>query len=151
MRQENCSLRWTRTRSALSSAGTGTQNPCESVSIAELMIKVSIGKMTVPFNPVETAQETGFELLDYRAEGARLLQYLPLYHRDLFDRRIITYECALTHAITYLAPSPSRYESHQTGLSFHRGSQGPVLQESIYRVIRQSTIRFGQVFQYKRI
>ncbi len=60
-----------------------------SVTVAELMIKASIGKLTVDFNPAEIAIESGFELLDFRAEDALLLKELPFHHRDLFDRMLI--------------------------------------------------------------
>ncbi len=80
-----------------------------SVSITELMIKASTGKMTVPFNTVEIAEETGFELLDYRAEDALLLQDLPLYHRDPFDRMIITQGIAHGYTIMTCDPLFSQY------------------------------------------
>ncbi|MBN2861005.1 MAG: type II toxin-antitoxin system VapC family toxin [Sphaerochaetaceae bacterium] len=75
-----------------------------SVSITELMIKASIGKMTVPFNPVEIAQETGFELLDYRGEDALLLKELPLHHKDPFDRMIISQ--GIAHGYTIMTSDP---------------------------------------------
>ncbi len=61
-----------------------------AVSIAEIMIKSSLGKLTVPFNPVTIAEETGFDVLEYRGEDALLLADLPFHHRDPFDRMIIT-------------------------------------------------------------
>lgn len=61
-----------------------------SISIAELMIKSSIGKIDVNFDPVESAEKCGFELLSYTAEDAALLKDLPFHHRDPFDRMLIT-------------------------------------------------------------
>jgi PIN domain nuclease of toxin-antitoxin system len=60
-----------------------------SVSIAEMMIKASIGKLTVDFDPVEMAQKMGFELLDFNAKDALLLKDMPLHHKDPFDRMLI--------------------------------------------------------------
>jgi len=79
------------------------------MSIIELMIKVSIGTVAVAFTPGKTAQETGFELLDYRAEDALLLQDLPLYHRDPFDRMIITQGIAHGYTIMTCDPLFSQY------------------------------------------
>lgn len=60
-----------------------------AVTVAELMIKASIGKLVVDFNPAEIAVESGFELLDFSAEDALLLRELPFHHRDPFDRMLI--------------------------------------------------------------
>jgi PIN domain nuclease of toxin-antitoxin system len=60
-----------------------------SISIAEIMIKASIGKLDVQFNPVDEAKICGFELLDFRGEDALVLGPLPFHHRDPFDRMLI--------------------------------------------------------------
>jgi PIN domain nuclease of toxin-antitoxin system len=65
-----------------------------AVSIAEMMIKSSLGKLEIPFDPKEMAEATGFDILDYRGEDALLLKILPFHHRDLFDRMIITQSLA---------------------------------------------------------
>lgn len=61
-----------------------------SVSIAELMIKSSIGKIEIDFNPIEIAQESGFEQLDFSSEDALLLKEMPFHHKDPFDRMLIS-------------------------------------------------------------
>ena len=61
-----------------------------SVTIAELMIKTSIGKIQIDFDPVQYAIESGFEMLDYTGQDALKLKKLPFYHRDPFDRMLIT-------------------------------------------------------------
>jgi len=61
-----------------------------SISIAEMMIKSSIGKLDVDYDPVEMAEKSGLKLLDFSAEDARLLQTLPMHHRDPFDRMLIS-------------------------------------------------------------
>jgi len=60
-----------------------------AVSIAELMIKHSIGKIEIDFNPIEMAQKTGLELLDFSSIEAMMLGNLPFYHKDPFDRMLI--------------------------------------------------------------
>ncbi len=61
-----------------------------SVSITELMIKSSIGKLEVNFDPIEIAKQSGFELLDFSAEDALALKELPFHHKDPFDRMLIS-------------------------------------------------------------
>lgn len=60
-----------------------------SISIAEIMIKASIGKLNVHFDPAEMAQKAGFELLDFSAKDALLLKDMPFHHKDPFDRMLI--------------------------------------------------------------
>jgi PIN domain nuclease of toxin-antitoxin system len=60
-----------------------------SISIAELMIKSSIGKLKLTFNPIEVIEKTGFEKLDFRCEDALLLGKLPFHHKDPFDRMLV--------------------------------------------------------------
>ena len=61
-----------------------------SVSITELMIKSSTGKIEINFNPIEIAQQSGFELLDFSAEDALSLKEMPFHHKDPFDRMLIS-------------------------------------------------------------
>ena len=61
-----------------------------AVSITELMIKSSIGKLQMDFNPIVIAEKSGFELLDFSAEDALALKEMPFYHRDPFDRMLIS-------------------------------------------------------------
>lgn len=61
-----------------------------SISITEIMIKASLGKLEVDFDPVAVAVESGFELLDFSAEDALALKELPFHHRDPFDRMLIS-------------------------------------------------------------
>ena len=60
-----------------------------TMSIAELMIKHSIGKINIDFNPIEMAEKTGVEIISFSGAEAMLLSQLPLHHRDPFDRMII--------------------------------------------------------------
>jgi len=60
-----------------------------SVSIAEIMIKASIGKLQIDFDPVELARQSGFELLEFTARDALPLKDMPFHHKDPFDRMLI--------------------------------------------------------------
>ena len=60
-----------------------------AISIAELMIKHSIGQIEINFDPIELARKTGLELLDFSGADAVMLGKLPFYHKDPFDRMLI--------------------------------------------------------------
>ena len=57
-----------------------------SVSIAEIMIKASLGKLRFDHDIIGCAEQLGFELLSFAAADADLLRDLPFHHRDPFDR-----------------------------------------------------------------
>ena len=61
-----------------------------SISITELMIKSSIGKLDVNFDPISIAKKSGFELLGFSAKDAMALKTLPFHHKDPFDRMLIS-------------------------------------------------------------
>jgi len=61
-----------------------------SISITEIAIKVSLGKLELRFDPIDAAERSGFEMLDFSAKDALLLKDLPFHHRDPFDRMLIT-------------------------------------------------------------
>jgi PIN domain nuclease of toxin-antitoxin system len=60
-----------------------------SISIAEIMIKASIGKLAVSFDPVKMVEACGFELLAFKGGDALLLKDMTFHHKDPFDRMII--------------------------------------------------------------
>lgn len=60
-----------------------------SISIAEIMIKTSLNKLDIPFDPIEMVEKSGFEFLDFSAKDAVLLRDMPYHHRDPFDRMLI--------------------------------------------------------------
>lgn len=70
-----------------------------SISIAEMMIKASIGKLKVSFDPMEMVKQSGFEFLDFRSEDALLLKDMPFHHRDPFDRMLIAQSMANQYPI----------------------------------------------------
>lgn len=60
-----------------------------SVTVAELMIKTSLGKLNINFDPIEMISEIGFEQIDFSAADAMRLKSLPFHHKDPFDRMLI--------------------------------------------------------------
>lgn len=54
------------------------------------MIKSSLVKLEIDFDPIQIAQESGFELLDYSAADAMTLKEMPFHHKDSFDRMLIS-------------------------------------------------------------
>ena len=65
-----------------------------SISIAEIMIKSSLGKLDISFDPVEMVKNSGFELLDFKGNDALLLKEMPFHHKDPFDRMLIAQSIA---------------------------------------------------------
>ncbi len=70
-----------------------------AVSITEIMIKASMGKLDVHFDPVAAAKESGFELLPLTGEDALSLQDLPFHHKDPFDRMLIAQSISRNYAL----------------------------------------------------
>lgn len=60
-----------------------------SISVAEIMIKSSLGKLAFEADIAEIVEESGFEVLDFGVNDALLLKELPYHHRDPFDRMLI--------------------------------------------------------------
>ncbi|MCL2423445.1 MAG: type II toxin-antitoxin system VapC family toxin [Micrococcales bacterium] len=60
------------------------------VSVAEISIKTSVGKLTVPEDYLTTMAQSGFVELTLTAAHAHTLRTLPWHHRDPFDRLIIS-------------------------------------------------------------
>ena len=60
-----------------------------AMSIAELMIKSSIGKINIEFDPIEMMKKMQIDVLDFAGIHAMALGELPFYHKDPFDRMII--------------------------------------------------------------
>jgi PIN domain nuclease of toxin-antitoxin system len=60
-----------------------------AMSIAELMIKSSIGKINIEFDPLEMTKIMQIDVLDFSGIHAVALGKLPFHHKDPFDRMII--------------------------------------------------------------
>ncbi|MCP4179663.1 MAG: type II toxin-antitoxin system VapC family toxin [bacterium] len=80
-----------------------------SVSIAELMIKSSIGKIKIDFDPVFYAKEAGLELIDFTPNEALLLKDLPFFHKDPFDRMLI---CQSIHNNYHLMSDDMKFRDY---------------------------------------
>ncbi len=65
-----------------------------SISIAEIMIKTSLNKLSFDHDVIACAETLGFELLNFTAADAVLLKELPFHHRDPFDRMLIVQSLA---------------------------------------------------------
>jgi len=81
-----------------------------SMSIAELMIKHSIGKMNIDFDPLGMAEKTGVEIMNFSGTDAMLLGKMPLHHKDPFDRMIIAQ--AIANGLPVMTDDPKflKYE-----------------------------------------
>ena len=60
-----------------------------SISIAEIMIKKSIGNLEFDGDILTLLEEMDIRVLEFDAKSAILLGSLPFHHRDPFDRMII--------------------------------------------------------------
>lgn len=70
-------------------ADTSNQVLVSSVSVVEISIKASQGRLEAPIDVQGAALESGFEFLDFDADHAEELRELPWHHRDPFDRMLI--------------------------------------------------------------
>lgn len=76
-----------RHREAL--ADPGNDVAFSAVSIAEIAIKSSLGKLEAPTDIAGHLVEGGFIALPFTAEHAAELRDLPWHHRDPFDRMLV--------------------------------------------------------------
>ena len=81
-----------------------------AISVAELMIKASLGKLTLTFDPKEAAPASGIETLPFTAEDASRLGALPSHHRDPFDRMLIAQAQSLGYVLMTSDREFYRYE-----------------------------------------
>lgn len=61
-----------------------------AVSIWEIRIKEALGKLEIPPDFKSVLDQQPFENMDVTAEHAHAIKDLPPYHRDPFDRMLIT-------------------------------------------------------------
>jgi PIN domain nuclease of toxin-antitoxin system len=60
-----------------------------SLSIAEIMIKKSIGNLEFEADILDLLREMDISVLEFDAKSALLLGALPFHHKDPYDRMII--------------------------------------------------------------
>lgn len=75
-----------------------------AMSIAELMIKSSIGKIRIEFDPLEMAKKMQIEVLDFSGAHAMALGNLPFHHKDPFDRMILAQ--SLVNKVALMSDDP---------------------------------------------
>ncbi|CAK8712089.1 MAG: PIN domain nuclease, a component of toxin-antitoxin system (PIN domain) [Candidatus Electronema aureum] len=84
-----------------------------SITIAEIMIKSSIQKLKIEYDPLDAAKQSGFQFLNFRAEDALLLLNLPFHHKDPFDRMLIVQAIAND---CYLMTDDSKFRAYECRL-----------------------------------
>ncbi len=75
-----------------------------SVTVAEIAIKSSLGKLTGPPGLLGSLVEEGFQELALLSTHAITLENLPLHHRDPFDRLLVAQ--AITDSLTFISYDP---------------------------------------------
>jgi PIN domain nuclease of toxin-antitoxin system len=70
-----------------------------AVSIAEIAIKASIGKLVISFDILEMIEKSGFARLDFNCDDAIALKDLPFHHKDPFDRMLIAQSLSRDYSI----------------------------------------------------
>jgi PIN domain nuclease of toxin-antitoxin system len=80
-----------------------------ALSLAEIAIKQSIGKLRAPFISDDLIDEQGMTALAFTPRHGRKVVELPLHHRDPFDRMLIAQ--ALEEGLT-IVTSDQRFRSY---------------------------------------
>ena len=62
------------------------------------------------FDPIETAKESGFDLLSFMPQDAMLLKELAFYHNDPFDRMLKSQSMANKFPIMTIDSKFDRYD-----------------------------------------
>jgi PIN domain nuclease of toxin-antitoxin system len=60
-----------------------------AISVAEIAVKKSLGKITFTGNITDILKSNGIPILSVNEPHAARLEHLPLHHRDPFDRLLI--------------------------------------------------------------
>jgi PIN domain nuclease of toxin-antitoxin system len=83
--------------------GANVVREISSVSLTEIAIKNTLGKLRMPVESIHQAmQDLMVRVLPFTADHAYRLFELPLHHRDPFDRQIIAQ--ALSEKIPIVTP-----------------------------------------------
>ncbi len=84
-----------------------------SITLVEIMIKKSIGKLNIDCDFIKITESSGFEFLDFNAQDALALKDLPLHHKDPFDRMLIAQ--AMAHKY-YLMSDDGKFKNYECKL-----------------------------------
>lgn len=79
------------------------------ISVAEIEIKRSLGKLSVPENYLDLVTESGISEWPFRSSDARGLSGLFYHHKDPFDRMLIASAIAHNLAIVTSDAAFSQY------------------------------------------
>jgi PIN domain nuclease of toxin-antitoxin system len=80
-----------------------------AMTVAEVAIKASLGKLRTPAGLDEVVRQTGFRELAFTAAQAEALRELPWHHRDPFDRILVVQ--AIAEGL-HLATSDTRLRNY---------------------------------------
>ena len=69
-----------------------------SISIAEIEIKKSIGKLNIPETYLDSIRDSSIKEMGFFGDEAKYLGSLPYFHKDPFDRMLIS--TAIQHGMT---------------------------------------------------
>ena len=69
-----------------------------SISIAEIEIKKSIGKLNIPETYLDSIRDSSIKEMGFFGVEAKQLGSLPYFHKDPFDRMLIS--TAIQHGMT---------------------------------------------------
>ena len=70
-----------------------------SMSMVELIIKSSIGKLTIDFDIEQAANAMDISIIPFDSNDALQLSNLPLHHKDPFDRMIAAQAISKKYAL----------------------------------------------------
>lgn len=87
-----------------------------AISVAEIAIKTSLGKLTAPDELLVDLEDSGFLSLSFAADHAGRLRTLPWHHRDPFDRMLIAQ--AQVDELTVVTVDP-QYATYRVDLLPH--------------------------------
>ena len=90
-------------------ADDGNQAFVSALSLAEIAITQSIGKLRAPFISDDLLDEQGMAPVAFTPRHARKVVELPLHHRDPFDRMLIAQAIEEGFTIVTADPQFSRY------------------------------------------
>lgn len=93
-----------------------TQNDVvvSAISIAEMVIKQTIGKLSLPVPASELCEQLGFRLIALTPADCQRMGAIPLLHRDPFDRLLIAQ--ALEQELTLITADHSIWDYPEVDL-----------------------------------
>jgi PIN domain nuclease of toxin-antitoxin system len=80
-----------------------------AISLAEISVKTSLGKLTVGGDLQGAIDESGFHSLPFTAAHGYRLADLPWHHRDPFDRMLVAQALAESLVVATVDPACRQY------------------------------------------